>query len=182
VISDDQGGGNGDGYGATGFVPSTELADTSASAGFYCRTDYTANNVYGIGALNAAATSFIGLQAKSDNSGGIARGFIGDVALDVQNASTNSQGLYVVSRTANNVLKIYKNASQIGTTETGTDSVGLPNVAITILGYNNNGSNTGNSFATSYAFFFIGDGLTDTDVSNLYTHVQAYQTDLSRNV
>ena len=32
------------------------------------------------------------------------------------------------------------------------------------------------------AFSSIGDGLTDTDVSNLYTAVQTFQTSLSRNV
>jgi hypothetical protein len=32
------------------------------------------------------------------------------------------------------------------------------------------------------AFATIGDGLTDTDASNLYTRVQAFQTSLSRQV
>jgi hypothetical protein len=33
-----------------------------------------------------------------------------------------------------------------------------------------------------YAFASIGDGLTDTQASNLYTAVQAFQVSLSRNV
>ena len=47
-----------------------------------------------------------------------------------------------------------------------------------------NRDNTSQPYPTArqYAFSSIGDGLTDTDASNLYTLTQAFQTSLSRQV
>jgi hypothetical protein len=96
-------------------------------------------------------------------------------------ASTNSTGLFLTSRTANNLQKAYRNSGQIGSTNTNTITSSLPsNGQIRIGAFTDNVlfiySNR------ECAFSSIGSGLTDTEAANLYTAVQAYQTTLSRNV
>ena len=64
---------------------------------------------------------------------------------------------------------------------TNTATITTASNANIYLGARNIGG--GNQYAArECAFASIGDGLTDTDVSNLYTAVQAFQTTLSRNV
>jgi hypothetical protein len=95
-------------------------------------------------------------------------------------ASTNSTGLFLTSRTASNLQKAFRNSGQIGSTNTNAMSSGLPNNKIPLGAFSD-----GAIFIYTNrecAFASIGDGLTDTEASNLYTAVQAYQTTLSRNV
>jgi hypothetical protein len=96
-------------------------------------------------------------------------------------ANTDSSGYYVASRTANNVLKAFKNNNLKATnTNTNTASMLSKNIFISA---NNDTAGTVTQFSTrQQAFATIGDGLTDTEAANLYTRVQAYQTALSRQV
>ena len=88
-------------------------------------------------------------------------------------------GLFINARTANNVQKLYRNGSQLGSTNTTTSTASAN--ANLYLGARNIGG--GNQYAArECAFATIGDGLNDTESSNLYTAVQAFQTTLSRNV
>ena len=81
--------------------------------------------------------------------------------------STTSQKLF-----RNNVLKISGNADE---------SAIYPSRSFYFGAVNNNG--TANLFDNrQIAFGSIGDGLTDTEASNFYTAVQAFQTSLSRQV
>jgi len=99
--------------------------------------------------------------------------------ITVNLSSTNSTGLYAMSRTANNSAKAYRNGNQIGSTNTNTISTALPSQNIWLGAFNANAPIYTNR---ECAFASIGDGLTDTEAANLYTAVQAYQTSLSRNV
>ena len=64
----------------------------------------------------------------------------------------------------------------------GAISTALPTTKL-FIGAVNSGLNVGNYYASKqYAFASIGDGLTDTEASNLYTRVQAFQTTLNRQV
>ena len=94
-------------------------------------------------------------------------------------ANTNSQGHYISNRTGSTVLNQWKNGSKTGTS---TAASVTPSSALIYVGALNAGGVA--SFFTSrqYAFASIGDGLTDTQASNFYTAVQAFQTTLSRNV
>jgi len=81
--------------------------------------------------------------------------------------STTSQKMY-----RNGVLKISGNAFS---------GYSFPSVNFYFGGLCENGTAT--SFSNrEVAFGSIGDGLTDTDASNLYTIIQNYQTILSRNI
>jgi hypothetical protein len=98
----------------------------------------------------------------------------------VVSPTQDSTGFFYASRTADNLLKYFKNNSLIGT----------DNVARTTgLSINNVFLSAGNDFGTASKFSnkecalaSIGDGLTDTEASNFYAAVQAFQTTLSRQV
>lgn len=88
-------------------------------------------------------------------------------------------GFIIGTRTASNSHVIYRNGSSIAS---NTSSGGaIPNQNYYVFAQNNAGSA---SWYSNYIFaaYSIGLGLTSTDVSNLNTDMQAFQTALSRNV
>jgi hypothetical protein len=93
-------------------------------------------------------------------------------------AVTDSRGFGLTTKIGT-TAKIFKNATQVASaTDTGTT---FPNTSIYI-----GAANLGNSalFYTNRecSFASIGDGLTDTDATNLYNLTQAFQTTLGRQV
>ena len=90
--------------------------------------------------------------------------------------STDSRGFHIISRTASNSKKYYKNNTIIFSLT--TVSTGL-NASSIYIGSSRNNANY-SLFETAFAS--IGDGLTDTEAANFYTAVQAYQTTLGRQV
>lgn len=95
-------------------------------------------------------------------------------------ANANSQGLYLTSRTTSAIHKLFKNGSQIGTTNTGA-SGSLQNLNIYIGAQNSQG--TAVSFSNRQcAFASIGDGLTDAEALAFYNAVQTFNTTLGRQV
>ena len=91
---------------------------------------------------------------------------------------TDSSGLFVGTRqNASNVF-MYRNTVQKAFT---ASTIGKTNVNLYLSALNNNG--TAQQFSTrNLAWASIGSGLSNTDVTNLYTVIQAYQTTLSRQV
>jgi hypothetical protein len=93
---------------------------------------------------------------------------------------TNTLGMVVGSRTSQTSAKLFMNAVQRGSTLTLSNPNALPNNTF-YLGSNH--SAVAYEYSTKQcAFASIGDGLTDTEVSNFYTAVQAFNTTLSRQV
>jgi len=89
-------------------------------------------------------------------------------------------GLYVNTRRSSTDLYLYKNlggstttASDVATNTRTTSGYTLP-ISLTTIG--------GATSNRQLAFASIGYGLTNTQVSNLYTTVQAFQTTLGRQV
>jgi hypothetical protein len=95
-------------------------------------------------------------------------------------ANTDSRGFYMISRTASNAVKVYKNASAVITGSTASTGIPPYNMIIcawrqfpgTIVRYSNR----------ECAFATLGTGLNDTESANLYTAIQTLQTTLGRNV
>jgi hypothetical protein len=90
-------------------------------------------------------------------------------------------GFILYSRSATNSAKVYFNNSIVATDTSSTLSYGFPNITV-YLGALHLGLT-----ATSYSdrrnsFASMGNSLTDTQASNFYTAVQAFQTTLSRQV
>lgn len=93
---------------------------------------------------------------------------------------TNGAAFYIANRsgtTMNGFRNLVKTVTQ--TSAAGT----RPSLNMFIGNLNVNGfPNSGLYSSRQCAFASIGDGLTDTDASNFYTAVQAYQTTLGRQV
>jgi hypothetical protein len=160
------------GYADTFFVPSTNLTTSSAHFSKYNRTnDLAGNKLDGVvsGGADFLQHNFTGANA-----------LIGQIGALITYTQTDTRGLFTVTRTATNLSKVFKNTTQQGSTNTSTITA-LPSLSVYIGARNDSGVG---AFYNSYqcAFASIGDGLTDTDISNLRTAVQAFQTALNRNV
>ena len=166
-------------YMDTGFIKSTNLSDTSKHLSFYSRTQDSSKSAHDIGA--EGITSGANFDLFLYYAGVSNKGYIdGDYPTNaVQSNNTNTLGFQIGSRTVNNVQKLYWNNSLLSTNTT-TKTVAQTSINI-YLGSTNRGTAT--AFSNKQcAFASIGDGLTDTDASNLYTAVQAFQTTLGRQV
>ena len=97
-------------------------------------------------------------------------------------AANQSPGLFQGSRTANNAMSFRRNNASLGTsTFTETARANTSSFFIGAASENNN------PLATTYtpdeiAFVYYCSGLTNAQMDNLYTAVQAFQTTLSRQV
>jgi hypothetical protein len=90
-----------------------------------------------------------------------------------QLANTNSTGYYIGNRISSTQVSIFKNNTKNIFSQ---NSNSLSSVSFKIGGANAYYDNKQIAFST------IGDGLTDTEASNLYTRVQAFQTTLNRAI
>lgn len=157
----------------TNLLPSTQLSLNSSHLSYYSRTLSNAteveigNNSNQGGSLIEIRTS--GVTYYRINSGGSY----------ISYNDGDSKAFYIANRTASNVINGWRNSTKVAT---GTvSSSGLSTFNIYIGAWNDGGID---KFHTTKqcAFASIGDGLTDTEASDLYTAVQAFQTTLSRNV
>lgn len=170
------------GYADTKFNPSLSgLSSTSTHISTYLRTNN--DGVYcDMGAYDGNPANYqISTYARITNVCYV------DLGAQLQTrqtyANTDSSGYYVASRTANNVLKAFKNNILKATnTNTNTSPITVLNKNVFISANNDAGGSVTQFSTRQQAFASIGDGLTDTEASNLYTRVQAYQTALSRQV
>ena len=165
---------NGNSYADTKLIPNSNLSNTSAHISKYNRNnDLTGNKIDGV--YDNGNTSFFQQNYSAGN------GMMGSLSNIVSYTQTDTKGLFTTTRTSSTSLKVFKNSTQQGSTNTIT-SPSLPNIVVYIGARNELGGVP--SFYNTYetAFFSLGDGLTDTEAANLYTAVQKYQTTLGRNV
>ena len=159
-------------YMNTSLVPNGNLNLNSTHFSYYSRT----NNTY-----NAAE---IGYEVGGVNQAQILINFGGTNFDCVYNSpgvgtprSWTTSAFFVVSRPSAILVKSYRNASIIATTSIAPSSLGTNSIYV-------GARNSTGLIPTNRecAFSSIGDGLDDTQESNLYTAVQAFQTTLSRQV
>jgi hypothetical protein len=161
------------GYGNTGFNPITEgTALNSFTLGMYCRTDTP-------GALSLDSGS------KSGSDFCVIELYNNGFYVVINQASfpnttlVNTDKLITITRTASNLSKGYRAATEIFSHTDG--STGIPNQPFYLLAYNNAGVAALYS-AREHALDFAATGFTPTDVTNLNTRTEAFETALSRNV
>ena len=164
-------------YMDTGLIPSVDLTQNSTHLSYYSRTNSLVGNVIDIGtSTGATGTSFrtyIIMQFS-----GASYSNINSASDTVVTTMTNTQKFVLAYR--NNSLNF---VNQVNSTKQTLVSVsgGLSDKPFYIGAWNRNG--TADNFSLRQtAFNSIGDGLTDTQASNFYTAVQAFQTTLSRQV
>ena len=156
---------------------STNLSLNSGHLSFYSRTNsVNATLRVDIGSLKSIPDSYSDLQVGSNNLS-VFRFNNGTTLNSV--STTNTLGFYSGSRTASNIIKLFKNGSII---VNGTASSSATSLINFYLGAANNNGTAVYYSTKQCAFASIGDGLTDTEAANFNTAVQAMQTTLSRNV
>jgi hypothetical protein len=160
------------GYMETNLTPSISLGQNSTHISFYSRTD---NNV-GVEMSARWVTGGNSQLYLGARASGTTASRLNNLETEAVVANTDGRGMYLISRTASNGYASFKNTTKTAIVKT---SSGLPNLTISIGAQYYNGWYYASK---EIAFASIGDGLTDTDVSNLYTAVNTYQVALGRNV
>jgi len=92
----------------------------------------------------------------------------------------NSQGFYIGTQDATNLHRVFRNATKIGLTMLNDNNYNNANVWIGAV--NKDVMSSPYYGINQCAFSSIGDGLTNTQASDFYTAVQAFQTTLSRQL
>lgn len=163
------------GYADTKLIPSTAFSSNNNSFGVYSRTD----NINGENFMGTSTTTanrlfmyvkFTALGASQFNHN--SQTFANPLLL-------NSSGYFHSNRIAAGTQKVFVNGA-LNTTMAANEQ-GLSTIPIFLSSANISGSASGFS-NRQLAFAHFADGLTDTEASNLYTRVQAFQTALSRQV
>jgi hypothetical protein len=139
----------------TNLLISGNLTATNGGLGFYLRNNVNSNS-YDLASFN----TFFGI-ALYINTRYYMYGDLTSVSGD------SSPGFYSINRIGG-THKGYRNGV------VNLTSTGAATISAHYIGFRTNTRN--------YAFGYISEGLTDTEASNLYTAVQAFQTTLNRQI
>ena len=161
------------GYGNTNFNPSSNITTNSAHHSFYFRTSLSIGRSASIGIANMS------LAPYSFNIGWVNDMFDGSASRIAGNVG-NSTGYVIGTRSSSSSHKLFRNNTQIANTTAAT--TGTPPNANYFIGASNVIGTPTYYDSNEMAMVTLGDGLTDTEASNLYTIIQNYQTILSRNI
>jgi hypothetical protein len=140
--------------------------------GIYSRTNNASTFFTDYGAYDSKGF-WQRIRRTNDTGGGYA-----NTTSDQYTANTSSLGLFCLSRTSSANFSFYKNGTPTLFTSA---SVGLPALSIFIGA--GNLSEGGYEYSNrQYAFQYISDGLTDSEITALTSRITIYQTALSRQV
>ena len=156
-------------YCDTGIKPST-MSQNSTGLGIYIRENIDEASCE----IGVSTSLYTVIRARISNN------FYSAISQTDQNsyANTDSRGLFSVSRTASNVVKSYKNGVLLAT---NTNASSTPETINIYKGAGNRGGIWSPS-SKQFAFSYIDNGLTATQISNLNTCVQTLMTTLGINV
>jgi len=169
----------------TFLTPSVSLTTSSGHISYYSRLQSQETNNFEWGCQNNPQTTIVGMAIARATTNltsfrwGVNSG--SNTSPSITNSS--SQGFFLGSQNGSGIndRNIYRNGVK-GTTGQGTGNTALPAFKLALNALNI--TNTSRSFYSpkQCAFASVGDGLTDLEVQNFYTIVQAYQTALGRQV
>lgn len=163
------------GYANT-FLPTTgNVTQNSAAMGFYNRTNTSVNGAHGL--RNSLFTPTQLFEIFERYTDGNFYCYLNDSG-GFSGANTDSRGFFQGSRTGATTIRFNRNTSTFTGTSTSNGTSTL-NIWIGASNLNNSGTFWNNR---ELAFFYVSDGLTNTEMQNYYTAVQAFNTTLSRNV
>jgi hypothetical protein len=148
-------------YMDSGLIPLNDLSLSSGHLSFYSRTNEGVASNCEMGAFDSSAGFPIVMLAIKSSAGGGDRYELRHFCLNGTfgpASPSDTRGFGCNTKTLSGQVKAFWNNSLIGSA-TVTDAL-----------------------TNQPAFASIGDGLTDTEASDFYTAVQAFQTTLSRNV
>jgi hypothetical protein len=161
-------------YMDTGFVISDNLIYDNQSYSIY-KTTVQSGTVCEFGVSYDSAINGVGMFLNLGYS------YINTFVHDSPFSSSTTSGNYILNRINSTTKKLFRNGFLFGTvTDSATNYNYLGHTVY--LGARNDYGTAIFYTNTETRFFTIGDGLTDTDASNLYTAVQRFQTTLGRQV
>lgn len=165
------------GYADTKLVPSSVFGSNYAAQGSYYRETFTAGGTNIDGTCTSSAVSRFDMGYDF----GVLVPFvaIGTNTSDI-GSDTDNKGLVLSTRQSASSVKMYRNNSV--TVNSALSFTAYPAFNYFIAARNQAGTATLFSNSKSIAFKFISDSLTNTDVANLTTKVQAFQTALNRQI
>ena len=161
-------------YANSFLTPSSQLLINSTHISYYSRTTGAVGNCFG--AANSGLTNRTLWQFGGSNN------YIAIYTLPsfyFSYGSANSLSMLIANRTASNLSNAWQGGIKKAT------STNTPTALTTVPIYfgGNNANGTADTYSNAQcAFASIGDGLSDTESSNFYTAVQAFQTTLGRQV
>lgn len=158
-------------YMDTGLIPLTDLSQNNLSGGYYIGNNYNAEAKDIL--CTGSGSSFFGIYNSNLNEVAVNDGFASAVI------PTKKNGLFIFSRISSTQSKFYANNAQIFT---NTITSNLPNIYSIKIGCLEVAGVRSRYATNSIRFTHIGQALTDTQASNFYTAVQAFQTTLNRQV
>ena len=166
------------GYGDLNSNPSSIGTLDDFHMSFYSRTNQQqATNEFDMGVYEVAAQrTQINSRSTLDDTRGV-------VNAQTQGTFSNSdsQGLFTITRRSSTDTEFYRNSTSLG--NSATTSTSRPNGDLFLMARNWIGSGLVETPTTrQYAFVTTGTKLTDSEVSNLYTTIQNFQTTLGRQV
>jgi len=179
-------------YADTFLIPSTAFANTNNHLSYYSRTSANLGvtdmgaywtNAPAIGTYTAVYS--LGVGRSIDNN---CVGYLSNNDPDrIAYTQTNASGMFVLSRTATNSLKMYQNniLKQTNTVVASSVYNTLPQNSIFIgaMNYRDSGSTSVIQYsAKQCAFASIGNALTDAEALAFYNAVQTFNTTLARQV
>jgi hypothetical protein len=172
--------GNGSsGYFDTAFNCNANFTLNNNSISFYTNTNQAfLANTGPFGAISDT-TNYYGYQSYFRSNAG--NYFIQHGSVNNQVTNSVTGGMYINTRTAINSFKIFKNNSLFGSNSGNNAMTSEPNVNMW-AGCINITNTVNNPSDMNFAFFSLGDGLSDTQSADFYTAVQAFQTTLARQV
>jgi len=161
---------------------STELSATSTHLSLYSRTDSPLQVRYDMGNIvtsPAVLGTHLGIGTASGTNSTFRTRLASGTASGTNNVP-NTTGFFVGNRepSSSNITN-YRNGSLVESYTSTASSHLNQTIVIGAIRFNNSITQYSNK---EFAFMSIGDGLTSTEASNLYTSVQAYQTTLGRQV
>lgn len=169
------------GYADTKLIPSINWTKFNHHFSLYSRTNNKRDVFNGARNLGNYQAEVILLRSTDSPNGKFYYWSYGWGQSSVYIDSTDSTGLFLATNRSASDREVYRNGNSIATNTYDM----TPYLAVTfsmLLASNNlNGSASGYD-NKELAFSSLGDGLTDTEASNLYTRVQAFNTTLNRQV
>jgi hypothetical protein len=157
-------------YADTYYLESANASLNSGHISYYSRTNIAGNPF--MGASNGTTETNI-----YPNNGGTFYPRIQATNSGVPSVNLNAAAYFIASRINATEVNGYRNTTKY---TVSNPTVSLNNLRRYYLGAGNDSTIRYNANQT--AFSTIGDGLTDTEASNLYTSVQAFNTSLNRQV
>lgn len=169
------------GYINTGFIPSINATASSLSLSYYSGTNQAASTSQDMGSITGGiGYAFADLILKYTGNLGYSEIDSAKAGQYATASVADSRGLFTATRISTTNNSLYRNGALLNTATTSTNST--PSTFSIFIGATNNNGAVQFYSLKICSFASIGQGLTSTDVTNLYTAVQSYETALGRQM